>query len=198
MKKFQTTFLLLVSILGMNSFSNAQKVLLDEDFNTNRNNWSSYLGARSNYLIYNGKYIIGINDSLTYNIGMPVTLDDGINFTITVTTTHTDGMDNYGYGIYFGSSDLNNYYSFNITSGGYFRMGKFSDIVAWTKTPAVRIGNYVDNVLQITRQGTNWIFEINGQTVSTQPATAFMGNKLGFTQSMNQRIEYDNLKVVQN
>ncbi|HYM93052.1 MAG TPA: hypothetical protein VET23_02860, partial [Chitinophagaceae bacterium] len=161
MKKFQTTLILLIALFGINSFAAAQKVLLDEDFNTNKNNWPSYLGPRLNYLIYNGKYIIGINDSLTYNIAMPVTVDDGINFTITVTTTHTDGVNTYGYGIYFGSSDLNNYYFFSITSGGYFRLGKsvpsgFTDIVAWTKTAAVHTGDYVDNIRQVSRQGANW------------------------------------------
>lgn len=203
MKKFQTTVILLVAVLGMHSFANAQKVLLDEDFNTNRNNWLSNLGAKTNYVIYNGKYIIGINDSSTYNITSPAVLDDGINFTISLTTTHTDGTSNHAYGIFFGASDVNNYYCFDIASGGYFRLGKsaagtFTEIVPWTKTTAVRIGDYVENVLQITRQATNWLLSINGQTVSTVPATAFLGTKLGLNQSMNQRVEYDNFKVVQN
>ena len=203
MKKIQTIWILLVAILGMHSLALAQKVLLDEDFNTNKNNWLSNLGAKTNYVIYNGKYIIGINDSSTYNITSPAALDDGINFTISLTTTHTDGTNNHAYGIFFGSSDVNNYYCFNITSGGYFRFAKsaagaFTEIVPWTKTTAVRTGDYVENVLQITRQGANWTLSINGQTVSTVPATAFLGNKLGLNQSMNQRVEYDNFKVVQN
>lgn len=203
MKKLQTTWILLIALLGIQSFAAAQKVLLDEDFGTNRNNWMSSTGGRTNYLVYNGKYIIGINDSSTYNITGPATLDDGVNFTITLTTTHTDGTNNYGYGIFFGSSDVNNYYGFNITGNGYYRLGKsaagaYTDIVPWTKTTAVRTGDYVENVLQLSRQGANWTLTINGQTVSTVPATAFLGNKLGFTQSMNQRVEYDNFKVIQN
>jgi hypothetical protein len=180
----------------------AQKVLLDEDFNTNKNGWPIYTD-KPNFLIYNGKLIFAVNDSLTYNVVMPTLLEDKKDFSITATCTHTDGSTNHGFGVYFGASDLNNYYSFNISGNGYYRFSKsttteYVELIKWTASTAIKIGNYTDNVLQLSRQGTNWTIAVNGQVLATLPATVFFGNKVGFTQSTMQRVEYDNVKIIQN
>lgn len=202
MKKIFITITCLFAALVIGTHAQAQKVLLDEDFNTNKNGWLTYTG-KPGFLIYNGKLIFAVDDSLTYNINMPVTVEDGVNFSVTATSTHTDGTNEYGYGIFFGASDLSNYYTFCITSGGYYRLAKsatsgYSEMIKWTLSPAIKTGNYVDNILQLSRQGFNWVLAVNGQTLATVPATAFFGNKIGFTQSVRQRVEYDNVRVVLN
>ena len=179
----------------------AQKTLLNEDFKKTNKDWLNYNGKVS-FLFYNGKLIFGNADTLTYNINMPVTIDDGKDFSITATATHTDGKDNYGYGILFGSSDISNYYSFCITSGGYFRLAKstttdYSEIIKWTQSAALKKGNYVDNVLKISRKDGNWIIEANGLTLGKAAALPFFGNKVGFSLSNTQRVEFDDVKVVQ-
>ncbi len=204
MKKKIISTISLFAMLLIYSQAQAQKVIIDEDFNTNKNGWVTYTSDKPNFVIYNGKLIFAVTDSFTYNIFMPVTLEDGVNFSLTVNSTHTDGTTNYGYGIFFGASDINNYYAFTITSGGYYRLAKttagggYSEIIKWTTSPAIKNGHYTDNILQLSRQGANWILAVNGQTLATVPAVPFIGNKIGFTLSSMQRVEFDNLKIVQN
>ena len=174
-----------------------------EDFSNNKNNWPTYIGTVADYLVYNNKYVFSTNDSASaYNVFMPLTLDMQKDFSISLTSTHTNGVQNAGYGIFFGASDVSNYYSFDISANGYYRVSKstsaaYSDIIKWTTTPLVKTGDYVDNTLQVSKVGTNWIFGINGQTVATVPAMAFMGNKLGFNEANIEQVQFDDVKVVQ-
>jgi len=201
MKKISVTFIFFLSMVFAVVRVHAQKVLLDDDFSTNRNSWVTYSG-KQNFLIYNGKLIFANTDSSLYLIPMPIALDDSKNFSVSFSTTHTDGVDNHAYGLYFGSSDLNNYYVFYIAANGFYKLAKIvnnqrNDIVDWTQTTAIKTGNYVENVLQLSKQGANWIVGINNQTLRTVPAPAFIGNKLGFTLDNVQRVEFDNVKVTQ-
>ena len=53
---------------------------------------------------------------------------------------HTSGALNAGYGIYFGGSDLKNYYTLDISGNGYYRLdlttaaAGYSTIVRWTSS----------------------------------------------------------------
>lgn len=191
----------LFATLFILSGTQAQKTLLNEDFKKTNKDWLYYNG-KVTFLFYNGKLIFGNADTLTYNINMPATIEDGKDFSISATATHTDGKDNYGYGILFGSSDVSNYYSFCITSGGYFRLAKsttteYTEIIQWTQSAALKKGNYVDNELKVSRKDGYWILEANGLTLGRTPAAPFFGNKIGLSLSNTQRVEFDDVKVVQ-
>ena len=69
MKKIFITGIFLFTALIIYSHVQAQKVLLDEDFNTNKNGWLTYT-SKPNFLIDNGKLIFAVTDSLTYNVGI--------------------------------------------------------------------------------------------------------------------------------
>jgi hypothetical protein len=202
MKKIFIT-LILLSIFIVRSHAQSGSILMAEDFSNNKNNWPTYIGDKVTYLVYNGKYIFSTNDTnLSYSVYMPVTLDMQKDFSISVVSTHTGGTQNAGYGIEFGAIDGNNYYSFDISANGYYRINKntatgYTDIVKWTTTTIVKTGDYVDNTIQLSKSGGNWVVGVNGQTVATVPALPFLGNKIGFNQSNIQRIEYDDIKVVQ-
>ncbi len=199
MKTILVLFLLTASYFVQ---AQKQKVVLSEDFSNNKNNWPIYMLKNVNHLIYNGKMVIDTDDSSTYNIAIPVTLNADKNYSISLTAVHTGGVDNNAYGLIFGGSDASNYYSFYIASSGYFRVGKSTttantDLIKWTTTPLVKVGNYVDNVLEVTKEGPNWKFTINGQSVATIPALPFLGNNIGVSRVSCQRIEFDDLKVVE-
>ena len=191
----------LFATLFILSGTQAQKTLLNEDFNKTNKDWLYYNG-KVTFLFYNGKLIFANTDSLNYNLTMPVTIEDGKNFSITTTATHTDGKDNYGYGIYFGSSDISNCYKFFITSNGYFCLTKntpteYTEIIKWTQSAALKKGNYVENILKVSRKDGNWLIEANDLTLGRIPAMPFFGNKAGFCLSNAQRVEFDDVKVTQ-
>src|SRR5258708_37575800 len=105
------TFILLFFISAASTalIAQKQKIVLSDDFTLNKNEWPTYVGPVVNYLIYNGKLVVGPDDSLTYNVLIPVNLNTNSNYSITITATHTNGLDNYGYGLVFGASDINSY-----------------------------------------------------------------------------------------
>ena len=179
-----------------------QKVILLDDFSNNANKWPTVIGKMTNYLVYNGKLVINTDDTLTYTNSIPVDLNTQNNFSITITATHTNGIDNSDYGLFFGASNLNNYICYLISNNGFSRSYKigddgFVDILKWTENPAIKTGNYVDNVLRISKEGANWIFSVNGQSLATVHALPFYGNKIGVLVSQNQRIEFDDLKMIE-
>jgi hypothetical protein len=87
-------------------FAQTQKVILYDDFSINKNNWPVYSVKRVNYLIYNGKLVIDVQDSLTYNVTIGVNLKTENNYSIVLTATHSNGVDDRGYGLFFGGSDI--------------------------------------------------------------------------------------------
>ncbi len=199
--------ILLLAILSFcviyTTSAQAQKTIFSDDFSSNKNNWSIRNAADVNYMVYNGKYVLDVMDSFTYNIYIPVKIDTSRSYSISATMVHTTGVVNAAFGIYFGGSDLNNYYSFSISANGYYRLDKntsagYSTLVPWTVSALVKQGNYVENEIKIIRDGDYWKLMINGQLVNTIPKESLMGNFLGFTKNNAQRIEFDNLKVIQN
>lgn len=179
-----------------------QRTLLQESFNDNHNNWGLYPNSRPAYAIYNGKYIMDVADSGTYNSAIAVGLDTAKNYSISLVAVHTSGADTYSYGMVFGEADYNNFYCFTISGNGYFSLGKFtagnySDIVKWTTSPALKTGSYVENKLRIAKDGRSWKMFLNDQLVSTVDAQPFMGNKIGCEVSRPQRIEFDDIVVAQ-
>ena len=180
----------------------SQRTIFSDDFNSNGNKWPTYTVNNINYLVYNGKYVVDIDDSLTYCMTIPVKIDTTKNYTISATLVHTSGTLNAGYGIYFGGSDLKNYYTLDISANGYYRLdqtvnGGYTVIVPWAASATIKQGNYVENDVKLVKDGASWKIMINGQLVNTVPAKSFMGNMIGFTNNLPLRIEFDNLKVEQ-
>jgi hypothetical protein len=201
MKKYSCLCIAMICTFQL-AFAQKEKIIFADNFNDNHNKWVSYISKNISYLVYNGKYVMDTNDSLIYNVGVPVNIDTAKNYSITITATHTSGVDDAGYGIYFGASDVNNYYIFYISDNGYYRLSKntsaaYTELIKWTTSSAMKTGNYVDNIIQIAKEGGNWKLMINGQLVNTVSTTPLMGNLVGFSKADPQRIEFDDLKVTQ-
>jgi len=180
----------------------AQKNIFSDNFNDNQNKWGIYNNKKASYIIYNGKYIMDIGDSLIYDSGIPVNIDTAKNYSISAIAMHTTGSDTYGFGLYFGASDIGNYYVFAITANGYYRLCKstpaaYTCVLNWTASTAIKTGSYVENKLQIIKSGATWKLMINDQLVTTVPSMPFMGNQIGFNTTATQRVEFDDLTVTQ-
>jgi hypothetical protein len=191
-----------IVIICATSLVSAQKVVLRENFNDNHNAWGIFPDTKPSYAIYNGKYIMDVTDSSTYCSMISVNIDTTKNYSISAIAVHTSGTNTYGYGLSFGGTDPNNYYLFSISDGGYFSFGKFvagtfSSLIKWTTNAAIKTGNYVENKLQVTKEGRSWKLLVNDQLLSTIDAMPLMGSKAGFSVSVYQRIEFDDLTILQ-
>ncbi len=199
-KIFYCTLLVFFSLHRV--YAQNEKILLSDDFSSNNNNWLTYTGNKVSYLLYNGKYIIESNDSVVYRVGVPVSLDASKSYSISAAAVHTSGTDNYGYGLYFGAKDPNNCFIFSISANGYYRAdedvnGTYTELVKWTETTAIKKGNYAENILKIKKEGREWKFFVNDELLTSIPAQEFKGTLVGFSKGNAQRIEFDNLKVMQ-
>jgi hypothetical protein len=201
MKKLFSLSLLL--LCGIN-FLTAQKTIFSDNFSDNHNKWPTYTSDSSSYLIHDGKFFMDSWDTATTTLAdiSVQQFDFNKNFSISALLTHTGGTPLSGYGICFGGNDNKDYYSLCITSGGFYRVDKFfgsaySVIASWTKIPALKTGSFIDNKVQLSKDGDNWKISINDQLINTIAAQALTGNHVGFVQYGNQSIEYDDLKIVQ-
>jgi hypothetical protein len=199
MKKF---ICFCIFTIGITPAMFSQKVVFNDNFNNNHNNWVSDSANGMSYLVYNGKYVVDIADSLTHCMFVTANIDTNRNFSISMNATHTAGSVSYGFGLYFGGTDANNFYCLLISGNGYYCLGKYvagsySAIINWTLSPLIKQGEYITNDLAVVKEGGSWKLMVNGQLATTTTAMSFYGNKVGFVQSVKQRIEYDDLKVTQ-
>ena len=59
--------LILVTIAtAFSQLAKSQKTIFSDDFSSNANKWPNYIANNINYLVYNGKYVVDIDGSLTY------------------------------------------------------------------------------------------------------------------------------------
>ncbi|MDO9577183.1 MAG: hypothetical protein Q7J16_04810 [Candidatus Cloacimonadales bacterium] len=125
-------------------------------------------------------------------------LDGDYDFTIETSIKHVSGVENYGYGLNWGMKDVDNYYSFDITSNGYFRIAKtegdeWSEFVEWTTTSLIYSSGY--NKLSVKKVGNKVKFYINDSYVNEIDYADFFSDGVGFAIWRNQTIEVDYLTV---
>ena len=200
---------------GSNSSTNnitntSSAVLFREDFQTFANKWySNYDFKDSNYIYIatldnpaNHYYLFRNRRRSGDNYLVPIPYDyiPNANYSIEVGAKHFDGSDEHGYGIRFAASDWNNSYSFNITNNGYYRIskmdkGKYSNLVAWTFSSALKKGNNIDNKLEVKVYNTYIDIYINGQYITRVNDFTRYGNYAGLEVYNYQTIYYDDLLI---
>lgn len=175
-------------------------VLLYDTFSTDSNNWS--LGEDEYYLlkIENEKLIFRNKDSEgSYFIWSWTYLDGDEPFLIEATMSQTAGSDDYAFGLLWGLMDTRNYFTFNITDDGYYRIdkeqhGESTTLVDWKKSSRINT-NGIRNSLQLEKEGNKINFYINGSYVDQIEFESFFGDGVGFVIWNDQTIEIEHITV---
>lgn len=173
-----------------------------DDFVDNHNNWmiADDAGIMSN--ITSGKYFYQNKEATGAKwTTKSIFLDPGKDFIIETMITQTAGVDNAGYGLVWGLGDGKDYYCFNVSSNGYFRVyeytqGKYVEPQPWVKLPVVN-GMNIPNKLTVETKNKIQTFYINDNKVFTAPYTVLKGAKLAFIIQNNMTIAVDYLKIKQ-
>jgi|GEM_PF-2469639 len=192
------SLLLLLSFPVLQLYS--QTTVFFDDFSSNAKNWAQSTSGGSIYFINNGKMIMENSDDGSRWVGKAVYLNTAKNYSISVSATHTGGIDNYGYGLFFGAKDGNNGYAFEIAANGHYILLKFengqtTNLVNWTKSGYIRTGNYTANDLLLKKEDGYWKLYVNNSYLTSVYANSFLGDYIGFINYKNQRVEFDNLTV---
>lgn len=184
----------------------AQNVILFDEFKDNSNNWQQGKTAISDVRIIPGRemYMVNHKSKVTteaWTAWTDVTIDEKRDFKISALLYKEGGVKNYGYGLLWGGREKN-FYSFLVSPGGYYCVGKVVDGIwqditpdGWIKSTLVEQGRKGSNRLALSKIGETYHFEINGQKVATMKCGPFYGNKLGFNVNNKQKIMIDWIKV---
>ncbi|MCX6352709.1 MAG: hypothetical protein NTX03_12765 [Bacteroidetes bacterium] len=130
--------------------------LFEDNFDNNYKSWSLVENDDRTTKITGGILFIQNKNDKGYWTGQPVTKTSyaSTNYSLKVKTQHTGGVDDHGYGLVFGTKDVNNGYQFFITQNKYFRVSKYEDgtmtnICEWTKSDVIY--GYLSNNLEVKK-----------------------------------------------
>ncbi|GEM_PF-2717569 len=178
-------------------------ILFKDSFANNQNNWEQRNDATAKLEIANSTYLIEHRqEGKVFPVTSPVNLSEGADYEIQATLQKVSGVDNYGFGLVWGMQDSNNFYTFQISNEGQYRLsqlvkGEWQVQRAWTDTPRLKKYNLA-NKLAIRQTGAQTSFYINEQLVDTLtfPFDGF-GKQIGFIVSSVMTIKVYNLVVTQ-
>ncbi len=121
------------------------------------------------------------------------------DFYLEVDTRYVSGPKDYGYGIiYRGEVDLNTFYTFLISSDGYYRVSYWKDgwthLIDWTQSDVINQGG--DNTLGVWCRAAHCDFYINGQRVNSKDDQTLSGQFIGVrVDSTDVQASFDNVRL---
>ncbi|MCU7496231.1 MAG: hypothetical protein HF314_16110 [Ignavibacteria bacterium] len=201
------SILCLLLFLAVPMLAQETKIILDEAFLDNRNNWPILDNDKIETQIEDGSYLLESSDENGQSVLKDVALDYSKNFSIETDFQLVDGKTNFGFGFLFGFKDWNNYYEFVVTANGFYRIThKYQGIftgTGWLRNPNVSSQEY-PNSLKIVKIN-DWIgFYLNNIFVNDskdlEPAflnmirtDGFAGKKIGMVTWSDLKVKYTKL-----
>ena len=189
-------------ILILSAGAQQEKVLLNEDFNSNKLKWPSGTDTSVSWKLENGRYYREQFKGLSYSTIVPVDLNPNQNYSVSLKTTHISGVNNDAYGIIFGATNNEISFAFAISSNGQFIIHKRENtvlkrIVDWTTATAIEKRDNMENILKVKKEANTWKFYINDILVKSIPAEKLYGYNFGIVSGGKQAIAFDDLVVKQ-
>ena len=192
--------LVLFFIITNSSFSQ-EKIPFFDGFDDNKAGWLVQNDATAKINVKDGSYNFDYKKTTEgWETHKSFDLDETKDFKIETLIVKKSGENSYGYGIMWGKSAAGDFYSFNITGTGYYRVSKskngvFSDLVAWKTSSDIKKDNGPYNILKIEKVANTINFFINDVKVESLPFESFFGNQIGFVVYHKQAIEINYLSV---
>ncbi len=126
------------------------------------------------------------------------------NFTLDVNATQLEGPSDNSYGVLIRYLDEKNFYRLDISGDGYFAVnkyqaGKWLQLQDWTESAAIK-REAATNHLQVIARGSQFTFNVNGETVTTFTDDEFKQGDIGLTagtlfDNAGVHIAFDNLTL---
>jgi WD40 repeat protein len=177
-------------------------VVMGENFDDNGLEWSLRDDEDGYQSVQHGLYLVRYKDeesgSFMWNEAI---LDQDKDFVIKTSIAHISGADDEGFGLLWGLEDLDNYFSFNVTAGGHYRVneetdGEWTDLVEWTEAPEIVSSNSA-YVMTVEKRGGDMRFSCNDVLLHERPFESFFGDQVGVSIWGRQFIAVDWLLVTQ-
>ncbi len=182
-------------------YGQSNLVFLDE-FEDNRWEWADFSHDNAEAFFNYGRYEFKHKrEEGSWSVFKTIELDDTKDWRFEIVMGHLKGITNYGYSFLFGKKE-DSYFQFALSGNGYFyigeyKNGKYSDVLDWVENKTLIKGSGQLNKVEIARNGSQWLFHINGQQVHSMPAKKLYGTGIGFNISREQSMTVESLKVYQ-
>ena len=174
----------------------------EETFDDNAQAWSVWKDEQGEKGVADGVYYITVDEIEWASWGT----SDGLTFadgTVEVEAQAVDGPDDNGYGLVFRYQDNENFYYFEVSSDGYYSIGKmvadeWESLAGWTESDVIRLGRRT-NALRIVCSGSQMTFFVNGRQIEELVDDDFEAGSVGFIAEARDepgvRVHFDDLKV---
>ncbi len=188
-----------VFLFGTFALSQGSKLVFEENFDDNSNNW--FVGKTKDQKVEIKKgfyYIENLNEEKTTLPFIKLEDLDEQNFTIEIRLRHLSGSEDYNFGIRYGEND---YYAMDyyITASRQFKVKEYYNNAFhtkkdWTESDAINKTKKF-NVLRVERNASVQKFFINDELVYTCFEKIYFGDKIGVIVSSNIKVEVDYIKL---
>jgi hypothetical protein len=180
----------------------ASAPIFEEAFDDNTQEWSVWKDEQGEKGVEDGVYYITVDETewASWGTSDGLTFADGV---VEVEARAVDGPDDNGYGLVFRYQDNDNFYYFEVSSDGYYSIGKmvadeWESLVGWTESDVIRLGRQT-NTLRVECDGSRMTFFVNDYQVEALTDYDFDAGSVGFvaetTEESGVRAHFDNLKV---
>ena len=176
---------------------NSGEVLFADDFSNPPGTW----GTTDGITFEDGALHLNVVDSNSYL--WTTTGDVFDNFDYQVQALKLGGPDDNSFGVVYRFQDADNFYTFEISSDGFFAVNKFENgkwvpLTEWQSSPVIKTG-FDSNWVGVSAVGNQYAFFINGVQVETLVDDTFSGGSIGVIASSysepNVNIAFDDVLV---
>ncbi len=194
------SILLFTCIISFN-LAAQQKVILAEDFSSNKNFWAVGKIENLSAKIEDGKFIIDNNLQTAFHPQLLAGVDSSKAFEISasVRSVTDDDLSLLSFsGLIFGSN-MYRKFCFAINANGEYALfemynNDYRIIIPETKTPHLKMEKNETNRLKLNKAGKQWKLYINDSLVNSVPSQKFYGPYVGFYIEQ-LKAEFDDLRV---
>ncbi|MFC1501966.1 CsgG/HfaB family protein [bacterium] len=194
------SLLVLLTLFCISHTFSQEKILLQDNFTNNDFEWATVNHDRAYLNIEYGKYVFEHKrKESSWATWTSEVIDQSKDFKIQVTLKYIRGGEGHGFGVLWGATDLDNYFTFNFSKHGYFRFGKeesnnWTNIIEWTLNDAIRKESQT-NTMTILKRGNQYYFYANDVMLQSAYFVPFFGDRIGFIVWNDQRIEFDSILI---
>ncbi len=177
------------------------KFEFEDDFSKELGGWETNLGEGRQAAYVDKQFEISIlNPNI---IGWSRLYENFDDFAVDVDAHKIAGPDVNSQGIAFRIKDYQNYYSFNVSSTGQYRIvkvvnGEWTNLVDWLSAPEINNGEEI-NHLRVVCHGSLFSFYVNGAHLTdiedTALATGDIALWVGSYDDVPVTIHFDNVKL---
>ncbi|TAF65357.1 MAG: hypothetical protein EAZ55_08840 [Cytophagales bacterium] len=177
------------------------KILIEDDFKDNQNNWKETDTEQVQMNIFYGYFIKHKKTKGGWTSYVPIEIDFSKDFSIESRISFLAGVDNYGFGIIWGRKDSDNEFEFSIDAIGSYKITKWEHgntvkIVQWTPSPHIH-QYYSTNYLKIKKVNKEIKFYANGKLLTIIDYEPCFGNLFGFLVNETMEIKIEYFKIMQ-